>query len=247
VRQIIATTLILTATVAFIAARGKSDPASSTPTSASAINLHAADVPGFSVTRQPPLALSVPLGPYMERCDGGSGNTKEDIGIESQTFKYGETPHPTIVTRSNPIWEVQSAVYVTRNAALAARRVRLAGSAHARDCLKRLIEADRRREVGSNDTNEPFFHKVEVSALPSTPSPLPGVPVYGIRSIFCFALFSSLPCGQRHAFTIQDYLGFAAGTTLVTLHDTGLERAFPSTTERRLLTLLYKRAKAQKP
>jgi signal peptidase I len=178
----------------------------------------------------------------MERCDGGSGNTKEDIGIESQTFTnrdYGETPHPTLLTRSHPTWEVQSAVYVTRNAALAARRVRLAGSARARDCLKRLIEAgSSRRAVGSN-ANEP--PKIEVSALPS---PLPGVPVYGMRSIFCFALFSSLPCNQRYAFTISDYLGFAVGATLVTLHDTGLERAFPSTTERRLLTLLYKRAEA---
>lgn len=181
----------------------------------------------------------------MERCDSGSMNAKEDIGIESQTFEnrdYDETSPVTTATRSHPIWEVQSAVYVTRNAALAARRVRLAGSARARDCLKRLIEADSRRSVGSNNTNEPFFHKIEVSALPS---PLPGVPVYGLRSRACFGLFS--PCDQGHAETVQDYLGFAAGSALITLHDAGTPRAFPSTTERRLLTLLYKRAEAQKP
>jgi len=181
----------------------------------------------------------------MERCDGGSGNAKEDIGIESQTFEnrdFSETSPLTIVTRSHPLWEVQSAVYVTRNAALAARRVRLAGSARARHCLKRLIEAGSRRAVGSGGTNEPFFRKIEVSALPS---PLSGVPVYGLRSRACFGLFS--PCDQGHAETIQDYLGFAAGSALITLHDAGTPRAFPSTTERRLLTLLYKRAKAQKP
>jgi hypothetical protein len=172
--------LALTATGALIAGCGTSDAASSAPADPNAINLHAADEARFG-----------PFGPGVEKCDGGWVDARESLLFESQAFVNRDDGGPSDLIygdSSHPIWEVRSAVYMMRNAALAVRRVRLAGSTLARVCLKHFKEADSRRPVGSGGTNEPFIHKVEVSALPS---PLPGVPVYGMRSRACFGLFSA--------------------------------------------------------
>jgi hypothetical protein len=44
----------------------------------------------------------------------------------------------------------------------------------------------------------------------------------------------------------SDYLGFAGGRVIVALQERSAPHPFPATTERRLLSLLYSRAKAHK-
>ena len=70
------------------------------------------------------------------------------------------------------------------------------------------------------------------------------VRVYGLRMAADSALEVPGTTGRSNYY--EDFLGFAIGRAVITLHAIGDPRPFPSATEGRLLSLLYSRAEAHK-
>jgi hypothetical protein len=102
-------------------------------------------------------------------------------------------------------------------------------------CLKHLlVTEDLPTRSGGSTVEEPLFTHIEVSALSS---PLRGVQVYGLRMTARNAI--EVPGTKGSSNYCQDYLGFVVGPAVITLNAVGDPRPFPSTTERRLLSLLY--------
>jgi hypothetical protein len=134
-----------------------------------------------------------------------------------------------------PVETVESTVYVMQSAALARQDVATIGSVGVRACIKHQRQRNK-TTVG----NEPDKSHVQVSSLSS---PLPEVKVYGMRvSGTLAAAFSGH--GVRPPF-YDDTLCFAVGATEIVLTVTSAPDA-PTVTERRLVALLYSRAKAHK-
>jgi hypothetical protein len=127
-------------------------------------------------------------------------------------------------------------VYVMREPGLASRNVAAARSASASACVARR----RAREAsGQFVGREPYRRQITASSLPF---PLVGVAGYGlrVRGTFAAPVFHQK---QRPAF-YEDTFGFAVGPVEIVLHADGATRPFPSAVERRLLSVLYGRAKA---
>jgi hypothetical protein len=218
------------------------------------INLHAADVPGMT-DRVPRVNLgrfSIPAG--IQKPEGetngqslgiaipGCVSARDSVGVVAGmagTLFHRPRPEQHIDGTTLyvlPVETVESAVYVMQSSALASQDVATIGSAGVRACIKHR----QARRHGTNVGNEPDKSHVEVSSLPS---PLRGVKVYGLRvSGTLAAAFSG--DGVRSSF-YDDTLSFAVGATEIVLKVTSAPHA-PTATERRLLALLYSRAKAHK-
>lgn len=254
VRRIIATWVVVMATVALLAGCGNSNPAASSEAStpvpardstyANAVNLRAGDVPGLEVARVKHQSAfrSGPLGTVVEKCDGGLAGSGDVIGISSQSFARSDTRHTDtgVILSFLPIERVHSTVYLTRSPAVASRAFSAAESARARSCLEHLVissDATATREGAT--ASEPLFTHVEVSSLPS---PLRRVPVYGLRTTSDFAI--EVPGTTGRSKYDEDSFGFMVGRAVITLRATGDPHPVPTTTERRLLALLYRRAEA---
>jgi hypothetical protein len=221
---------------------------------AHAVNLRAADVPGMTnrVPRTKFGRFSVPariqkpegetngvsLAVAIPGCVNAANSGGVVAGMVSALF---HRPRPVRhVDRARlyvlPIETVESMVYVMQSSALASQDVATIGSAGVRACIKRHLAQQHGTSVGS----EPDKTHVEVSSLPS---PLQGVKVYGLRvSGTLAAAFSG--DGVRPPF-YDDTLSFSVGATEIALKVTSAAHA-PTATERRLLALLYSRAKAHK-
>ena len=129
------------------------------------------------------------------------------------------------------------------SAALAAREYAATASSRASSCLMRNLVREPgipKRGEGASAA-EPFFTHIGVSSLPS---PLRGLPIYWLRWSARLAVES--PGFRERPPFFSDYLGFAVGRVIVALHATSAPHPFPATTERRLLSLLYSRAKAHR-
>lgn len=187
---------------------------------------------------------SGPFGTTIENCDRSMARTGEVIGFRSQSLVRSKTSHegPVSVITFLPIESVHSAVYLMSNPTDASKEVAAADSARARACLRHLIVSE-----GATVTSEgskapqPLFTHVQVSALRS---PVHGVPAYAMRMTAQSAFEAPGRKGRSNYY--NDMLGFAIGSAVVTLSDTGTPRPFPARTERRLLSLLYRRAEADR-
>jgi hypothetical protein len=221
---------------------------------ARAINLQPVDVPGMTdrvtiVTlggRSIPAVVQKPegetdgesLGIAIPGCVSAGNSTGVVAGMSGTLF---HRPRPEQHVDGTtlyvlPIETVQSTVYVMQSAALARQDVATIGSAGVRACIKHQQTRQDKTYVGS----EPDKSQVQVSPLPS---PVPGVKVYGIRvSGTLAAAFSG--DGVRPPF-YDDTLCFALGAAEIVLKVTSAPHA-PTASERRLLSLLYGRAKAHK-
>jgi hypothetical protein len=142
---------------------------------------------------------------------------------------------------------------VMQNAAQAARETAVIGAAADNPsvvtCVKHAFAnarpADEEEEhhagatAGKPTTEPPVFSHVEVSALRSDD------PVVQARGLQIKAHSAIEPPGRNGPFNIYvDWLGYAVGPAVITLVDVGNPRPFPTATEQRLVSLLYRRAKA---
>jgi hypothetical protein len=93
--------------------------------------------------------------------------------------------------------------------------------------------------VGGFVGRERYRRHIEASSLPF---PLSGVAGYGLRVSGTVAA-SVYHQKTRPAF-YEDTFGFAVGAAEIVLHAVGISRPFPSPVERRVVSLLYERAKA---
>ena len=139
-----------------------------------------------------------------------------------------------------PIESVHSAVYAMRSEALASRAFAAADSARGRACLRHLLESEDATAKREGVTvREPLFTQIEVAGLPSA---RPGMRVFGLRMTAGVGI--EAPGTKVRSNYYEDSLAFVMGSTVITLTDTGSPHPFPATTERRLLSLLYSRARA---
>lgn len=202
---------------------------------ARAVNLRAADVPGMiEESAESSIGNGVPLG-ALDRCLGGLGRSElADAPILSAWFSASRTLHRAqgIAKAMTPPGErVYSEIDVMRDEALALREVAALGAPSTRVCLK---------DHPSTSHGAPPISHVEVYPLPGV---LAGPPVTGLR------MTGTLPPNGRHtsdAFS-SDIIALASGRSVIVLHIIAWRRAFPVTTERRLLSLLMRRANGHRP
>lgn len=199
---------------------------------ARAVNLRASDVPGMVSRVRERRAGAPPLGAAVARCDGGVIRADEVVGIRSPRFRNrlpgrGSVQGAASTRLSSEA--VTSEVYVMRSEALAHKDVAATASPRARACLKK---------VRARAEAEGFERHVAVSLLPVT---LPGASAYGLR-------VSGVEVGEPHSSSAihvyADTFGFAVGPAEVVLKATGVGHPVNSSTERRLLAVLYSRATA---
>jgi hypothetical protein len=245
VLRTIATMLVLAVTAMVLVGCGGSSSASSTGESAplslravayaNAVNLRAADVPGLAALR---LRVKTPktrhgwLDP-VEGCDGGGG--QKVTGITSPNF-FASLDHGGLLTLL-PLEVVQSTVFPAVSPATASRALQAAVSARGRACFKQFF--DSAESQGGDRSREPVFTQIEVSAFPS---PLRNVRVYGLRT----TAKSDFGTTKGRSDYYEDFFAFIVGSTVITLNATADPHPVPAATERRLLALLYGRAKAHK-
>ena len=216
---------------------------------AHAVNLRGGDVRGLIATGGSDVGEG-PLGSLGDGCDGATIPAGNVVGVGSQTFE--RLRESTSISKSYlPPEGVWSAVYVMRSAALASREIAAVEAAPDSTavvmCLKRNLEHARLQvtnEAGAKlggPIGSPVFSRVEVSALHSH---LRVLQADGLRTRACFAIKAHGAKGRSQLY--HDFLGFAVGPAVVMLNATGDPHPFPVTTEHRLLSLLYSRAKAHK-
>ncbi|TMK98933.1 MAG: hypothetical protein E6G34_05355 [Actinobacteria bacterium] len=132
-----------------------------------------------------------------------------------------------------------SHVTLMASEAQAAQDYAALGSARARACVKRKLAGVAIRQ--EREGREPFAIHVAVVSLAPLLRPLP---VHGIRQVKDVAI---APLGGRGRSRVYlDECGFVVGRLLVDILAEGSPHPFPAATERRLLSLLYSRAKAHK-
>ncbi len=191
---------------------------------ARAVNLTAADVPGFRVSRDHTHegATEKRLEPELLRCVGSAGATQglADLGSEQFEQKTG------IASQT-----VSSEVLVAQTPAQAAKELAAFRSGRLQRCLSRYFDSLIKGQRIHGATVGP------VSAKHGSP-PAPGTGGgFGLRFVVTVALR-----GIQIPYYI-DILGFVDGQAEVSLLSTGLPTPLPASTEEHLFTLLVERAK----
>lgn len=216
-------------------------------TYAQAVNLRAGDLPGLVSLGASHSSENAPLGGLGSACHVVTAPTGSLGAVASPTFQRQQksTRHATSYL---PLEAVSSGVSIVRSATLASREIAqvkaAASSSAVVTCLKRHLAGQRANVVSEGaksgaPAGKPLFSHVQVSALPS---PIQGVPAFGLRISADFAIKAPGTNGASRYY--EDFLGFATGPAVVVLSDTSSPRPFPTSTERRLLSLLHTRAEA---
>jgi hypothetical protein len=197
---------------------------------ANAVNLKAADLPGFHVSTAPEHhgAAEERLEPELRRCVGTS-DALSAAGApgeaSSQHFERGAS----IITES-----VSSQVTVERTDALAAKDLAVIRSSHLESCLSHYFNL----LFKSQDLRGASVGPVSIKQG-SPPAPGAGGS-FGLRFTETLTLR-----GLRIPFCV-DILGFVEGHAEVSLFTSGVPRPFPAALEERLFLLLLARAKAHR-
>ncbi len=188
---------------------------------------------------------SGPMRLLMGRCcvlsKRGTACRQAELGLamESPWLLRSKRRLPSPVRLAMPVPPVEGArsvVYVMREPGIASRNVSPGRSAATPERLTRLRT---KATSGRLIDHEPY--KLGISAS-SIPFPLVGVAGYGLRVQGTLAAAVYHP--KMRPIYYEDTFGFAVGPSEIVLVFVGVERPFPSGEERRLLSLLYGRAKA---
>jgi hypothetical protein len=246
-RRTTSTLLTLAATVMLLAGCGSSSHASSVGapvgadkpipspqavTYADAVNLRAADVPGLQAARHEPKRETA-AGPYrgrINRCDDAAALPGDVMGIHSPRFVH---------IGSLPLESVSSGVYYFKSEALARRYLAAPDGARFAACLETVASHEPKTVTcEGSKVAEPISSDPRLSTLPAS---LPGALTYGLR------LAAHSACGAPgRSENYEDFLSFVRGDAVITLSTFGEPHPFPAAGERRLLSVLYRRAVAHK-
>jgi hypothetical protein len=193
---------------------------------ARAVNLTAADVPGFRVSsegHEHETAAEKRLKHEMLRCTGGVGGERGLVELSSGSFERE--------TRALYA-SVSSEVSVARTTAVAAKELAEIRGARVRGCLSRYLDLLFRASK--------FHGAVGPVSIAQGDPPAPGATgTFGWRISTAIAFR-----GIRVPF-YMDILGFVYGPAEVTLVSSGLLRPFPAAAQQRLFSLLVKRAESR--
>jgi len=194
---------------------------------ARAVNLTAADVPGFtpSSRHEGETEPERRLQRSLRRCAGpvhfGGGLAQE----QSASFE---------LKRDVLDLGVNSEVAVARTSALAASELRAIREARVKDCFSRYLDTllKGRRFRGARPG--------PVSIASGTP------PAPGARGSFGWRITATFSAGRVTVPLYVDILGFVLGPARVSLVSSGALRPFPAALQQRLYTLLLARASAHR-
>jgi hypothetical protein len=195
---------------------------------AHAVNLTAADVPGF--TMAPPehnheTTAEKHLEHDMLHCMA-AGNGKSVGEASSPEFKY---EHGLLRAAVN------SEVSVARSSAVAAKELRTIRSAHTRVCLSHYLNLIFKGKTYQGATVAPVSI---VSGTPQAP---------GATGSFGWGITTTV---TAHAVKVPIYIGifgFTCGPAEVSLLTSAASAPFPAAAQRRLFSLLLQRAKTHRP
>ena len=205
---------------------GRSPTRSQAVAFARAVNLSAADVPGFTVGEREHKAKTPAerqLGHQLLRCAGALSPRQKLIEVSSSKFTRGH---------ALPQVDVSSEVSVARTPGLAARELATIRSAHARACVSRYLNLLFKGKEFPGASINP------VTIVAGTP-PAPGTSgSFGWRIKVTFTV--------KHARIpfYFDILGFVYGPAQVVLASSGFPIPLPAAIQERLFVLLVARAKA---
>jgi hypothetical protein len=196
---------------------------------ARAVNLQAADVPGFNVSseheHEHETAAEKRLKPELRRCFGSAVETKGVVEAGSKKLERSAG----IASES-----VSSEVTVAQTAALSAKELAAIHSGRLPACLAHYFE----QLLKTQDLHGAGVGPV--STKQGSP-PAPGMTgSFGLRFTATITLH-----GIRVPFYV-DILGFVDGPAEVSLDTFGIPRPFPGTVEERLFSLLVERARAHR-
>jgi hypothetical protein len=188
------------------------------------------DVPGFQTSRllrgSPARASSGPLGPNVERCDGGVA-APTLVSVRARALSRHPEPRETLSLDRIEI--VRSTLYVFPRAAEASAELATLGSARARDCVKQYLAS---AKAGAGEVAGPSGPPYSYRAVSVLPWALPG---------WAAGLSWTFGASKRDAMHV-DHLWLVKGPALIDLDAIG---PFSAAMERRLLDLLNQRAQKQ--
>jgi hypothetical protein len=193
------------------------------------VNLDAIDVPG-AVVRSQERESGAPSqeGVRFARCAGAVNPNRRIVNVKS----------PTYVERGGEPTQLKSSVEVMPSATLAARNYAAVRTARGHACLVRVLPL----VLGGATARSGGFGPATISFLPDLlPS---GEESFGVR--VTTSRTTILAGKQTRVPVYLDIFEILAGPAEVGLSATSLSQPPSSTTERRLLSLLYDRAQAHK-
>jgi hypothetical protein len=191
---------------------------------AHAVNLTAADVPGFtaSVKKSGHTAQEKQFERGMLQCVGNLGTERKVAEVGSKEFELNHG----IVDLST-----SSEVTVAQTAASAARELAAYRSAHVRGCFARFLALILKGQRAPGAT---------VGAI-SIASGVPPAP--GTTGGFGWRATATLDVRGIKVQFYVDILGFVYGPSTVTLFSSGVLQPFPAAAQQRLYSTLVRRAK----
>ncbi len=248
---------LIVAAVVVLAGCGGSSTADTTRAFASAVNLRPGDLVGwFGGSVAEHVEHVAPYGPRVERCAGVT-TPRRMAGVASGSLTRAKSAPraagsgtPQASARESPaahapLETLRSDVFVLPSEAAAGRELAVLSSARLRRCIEREMKAA--RSVGESEsrtgepgkpTSEPSYKHVEVVLLPTF-----GPQSFGLRASAENSPFGATGLPTRE---YEDSLGFVSGRALVVLSTLSVNHPIADATERRLLALLYSRAKAHR-
>jgi hypothetical protein len=191
---------------------------------ARAVNLTAADVPGFTAAKRQHETAAEKRGEReMVRCAGALSTNEKLVEISSPKFKRGH---------EIPEVDVSSEVSVARTPALAKKELAAIRSPHARTCASRYLD----RLFKGKEFRGASISPVSISS--GTP------PAPGTTGSFAWRIEVRFTVHSIQIPLYLDILGFVYGQAQVSLFSTGIATPLPAVIQERLFSLLVQRAKA---
>jgi hypothetical protein len=194
---------------------------------ARAVNLTAADVPGFTVssTHEGKTAREKQLERQALACAGPVASEKKIAEEGSRDFE---------LKRGILDLGVSSEVSVARTSAIAASGLSALRGAHVRGCFSHFLDQLLKDQRFGGATVG------RVSMQSGTP------PAPGTTGGFGWRVTATLSVQHIAVRFYMDLLGFVYGPAQVTLFSSGILRPFPASIQQQLFSLLLKRAKAHR-
>jgi hypothetical protein len=196
---------------------------------AHAVNLTAADLPGFkpSTEGHHETAIEQRRERELRSCTGGTSNGGGNLAqFSSPDFK---------LERGILDLSVNSEVSVARTSALAANGLATIRSTHFRECLSHYLDLLFKEQSHGGTTVGP------ISIVQGTP------PASGTTGSFGWRITATITSRGIKLPFYQDMLGFVYGPAEVSIVSSGALRPFPATIQQQLFALLLKRAKTSGP
>jgi hypothetical protein len=203
---------------------------------ANAVNLTAADVPGFKATSRDDHESKTPAEKRLEReltrCTGESLNSPG--GLVDESSRDFKLEHGILH------FSVSSEVSVARTPALAASELMAIRSKHVRTCLSRYLGRLLKYQILKEQTSKATINPNSISLSISHGTP----PAPGATGSFGWRITATVAVHNIKLPFYIDILGFVYGPAEVTLTSSGAIRPFPASTQEHLYLLLLERAEA---